>query len=1040
LSVTIDKDWPKEFGIRDDGAATIFFANKAELDEPKTDTSQAHVLRRAFDLLNLDGILCTENTPLVYFKEMRRIETAEVVRLQQKFWNHGGAPILVLVAPNEVHIYSGFVRPVSTVDGGRIPSLVETLDRTSSALREFLPAVESGEFFRRNQTSFNPAHRVDRDLLDNLQATRGTLVATSAGKLSATVLDTLLCRLVFACYLFDREVVGEAYLRDIGLHGARHLRDVLGLRPRTEAKKYLYALFNKLGDDFNGDLFSDNLRAETELVSASYIDPLDHFFRATDVQTGEGSFWPYDFAAIPVEAISAIYERFLKSSDKRQGAFYTPRFLAELVLDVALGTTQSFLDHRYLDPACGSGIFLVGLFNRMAEEWKQAHPEARNDRRARELRKVLCRSLCGIDINPTACRITAFSLYLAYLDQLSPRDIQELQQKGHKLPKLVNYPKDDTGGPIEGNIWCGDFFEGTKYPVDADLVIGNPPWGSTAVEGTPAAIWCADHRYPIPDKQIAAAFIWKAAHHVGDRGKICLVLPHGTLFNHSTRALDFQRTFFTRHAVDRVLNLADYQRFLFEEAGHPALAIAYQRNPPASRQHVIEYWAPKVDWLVTRAEVIAVMPEDRSTLSVGQVLNDLAGRDAPQIWKQRYWATPRDWRLIDRLSLYARLRDHVRRAREKAANKPWLMAVGFQPVSERDDPKKAETIRLPSKLFIEASSSHLDLFLLPDDCTKLDAAQVSMRSGSNKGTDVFKAPHVLVAKGFTSTAFSDFDVSFQDAIRGISGPKEDRDLLIFLAAYLRSPLAKYFLFHTSSNWGVSRQEVHVEELLRLPFPLPDAMPSPARAWKIVKTVAQIVTAAAEEARAGLADREGIIEIASDSIETLLDTYFDILTIEKTLIDDTVHIIIPSVRPTRRRPVVPTIIPSKQEQRDDYIERLCDTLNGWAKNGPFAVQGHAMVSSKLGIGVAVLQKTRLGEIAPKSPEDFADLIIQLNRLRDVAAQKFSTFELIRGAKVFDRDRLYVVKQIGQRFWTQTAALNDADEIAGTILMHTPQGVV
>jgi hypothetical protein len=179
-------------------------------------------LRRAFDLLNLDGILCTENTPLVYFKEMTRIETAEVVRLQQKFWNHGGAPILVLVAPNEVHIYSGFVRPVSTVDGGRIPSLVETLDRTSSALREFLPAVESGEFFRRNQTSFNPAHRVDRDLLDNLQATRGTLVATSAGKLSATVLDALLCRLVFACYLFDREVVGEAYLGDIGLHGARH--------------------------------------------------------------------------------------------------------------------------------------------------------------------------------------------------------------------------------------------------------------------------------------------------------------------------------------------------------------------------------------------------------------------------------------------------------------------------------------------------------------------------------------------------------------------------------------------------------------------------------------------------------------------------------------------------------------------------------------------------------------------------------------------------------------------------------------------------
>ena len=98
----------------------------------------------------------------------------------------------------------------------------------------------------------------------------------------------------------------------IGLRNARHLRDVLGLQPRAKAKKYLYDLFRKLGKDFNGDLFSDNLDAEARLVSASYIDPLDEFFRATDVLSGQSSFWPYDFAAIPIEAISAIYERFLK--------------------------------------------------------------------------------------------------------------------------------------------------------------------------------------------------------------------------------------------------------------------------------------------------------------------------------------------------------------------------------------------------------------------------------------------------------------------------------------------------------------------------------------------------------------------------------------------------------------------------------------------------------------------------------------------------------------------------------------------------------
>ena len=1053
-----EMEWRKEFGIVD-VESKFFIGGKAELNAPGMAVSQGHVLRRAFDLLKLDGILCTDNTPLVYFKQVRQIGPAEVVRLHQTFWNHGGAPILVLVTRDEVHIYSGLTRPVAQVDSRRpIPGLVDKLERASSAVREFLPAVESGEFFRRHQKSFDPEHRVDRDLLDNLQSTREKLIAASTGSLDPKVLDALLCRLVFACYLFDRKVILPAYLEAIGLRGAGHLRDVLGIEPKNKAKAYLYDLFRKLGQDFNGDLFSDDLDAEARQVPPAYLEPLDEFFRSTNVQTGQTSFpfWIYDFGVIPIETISAIYERFLKRGDKRteqpnkpdeniskrKGVFYTPRFLAEIVLDIALATTSSLLGRRYLDPACGSGIFLVGLFNRIAEEWKQANPKARNDRRARELRRILCDSICGVDINPTACRISAFSLYLAYLDQLLPRDIQELQQKGYKLPRLVHFPETGGLGDIEGNIWCGDFFsEGAEYPVDVDLVIGNPPWGSTALDGTPAAKWCAnpDHRYPVPNKQIAAAFVWKATHHAVDTGRICLMLPHGTLFNHSTTALGFQRTFFQRQAVDHVLNLADYQHFLFGDARHPALVIDYQKKPPVNHQHAVQYWAPKADWLVRRTEVIAIMPEDRCTVSVGEVLQDLERPDAPQIWKRRYWATPRDWRLVDRLSLYPRLRDRVRRAKERAADKPWLMAEGFQPLGENDDPAKAETIDLPSKLFIKATSSNLDLFILPGECTELPAPEVTVRSGSNKGTDVFRTPHVLVAQGFKSIAFADFDVSFRHALRGISGPKEDRDLLIFLAAYLCSALARYFLFQTSSNWGVSRQKVHVEELRRLPFPMPDVSPTPRRAWEIVREVARIVTSAAANATEELVDREDLARVASDSIETLINEYFDILPLEKAVINDTIGVIIPSVRPTRKRPVVPTIDPSNEAQGDDYVDRLCETLNGWAKSGPFIVRGNADASAKLGIGVAVLQKVRIGGVAPTPPKELGDLLSALDRLRNLASQRLNTFELIRGAKVFDGDSLYIVKPIGQRYWTQTAALNDADEVASTILMHTPQGV-
>ena len=119
-----------------------------------------------------------------------------------------------------------------------------------------------------------------------------------------------------------------------------------------------------------------------------------------------------------------------------------------------------------------------------------------------------------------------------------------------------------------------------------------------------------------------------------------------------------------------MLNLVDYQFFLFEEARHPAIVMSYRKNAPENRQHAMEYWGPKTDWLVTRAEVIAVMPEDRCTLTTGEVLDDLEGEDAPQIWKQRYWEHRENRPLIDRLLLYPRLRNHVRQRKELSTMKP----------------------------------------------------------------------------------------------------------------------------------------------------------------------------------------------------------------------------------------------------------------------------------------------------------------------------------------------------------------------------------
>lgn len=906
------------------------------------------------------------------------------------------------------------------------------------SLRTFVVSIESGEFFHAHQRSFDPDQRVDRALLESLWDTREKLDNDTRPRVPAPVLDGLLCRLVFTCYLFDRGVIGESYLTDLGIQGASDLRGLLGLPNRNRARDALYRLFEKLRVDFNGDLFSDDLQVEKTLIQDDHLRTLHDFFQGTQVRTGQGSlFWPYDFKFIPIETISAIYERFLKDADKNQGAFYTPRFLAEVVLDTALDGRSALMGKRFLDPACGSGIFLVGLFNRLAEEWKEANPTARNNRTATGLMRLLQDSLFGVDISLTACRITAFSLYLAYLDQLSPRDIQALQRRGKALPRLV--ASDKCGGAAgEGNIRCGDFFgDRGQIPKDVSLVVGNPPWGSTADEKSPAGIWCAEHNRPLPDKQIAAAFVWKAAQHIAGDGRVCLVLPHGLLFNHSTTAISFQKSWVRSHAIDRVLNLADFQRFLFEKAGHPALVVSYRKPAPASTAHCIEYWSPKADWTVTKAEVITIAPQDRTTLTVGALLQDLDGPDAPQLWKQRFWATPRDWRLLDRLGLYPRLRDVVGQPRDRSELKRWVMSEGFQPLGENDDPDKAGSVILPSPVFVEATNAAIDLFLLPRDCQELTSATVIVRGRSNKNTQVYRAPHVLVAKGYTSVAFANFDVSFRHALRGIHGPAADRELLAFLAAYLRSHLAKYYLFHTSSNWGISRQEVHVNEVLRLPFPLPDQQADPKRAWQIVHAVAKILGEASHAADADFVDRSRIVQDAAAEIEPLVEEYFDVVPPDKFLIEDTVNTIIPSTRPTRARPGVPSVMPATQSARQAYLDRLCLVLNGWAKQGPFGVRGQVQGSDLLGIGLAVIEKVEHSQMTEPMPPVGSDLLQLLSKVREAIPRHYRTLDVVRGVMVFDRTFLYVLKPGGQRFWTQTAAMNDADEIAATILMRLPE---
>jgi len=265
-------------------------------------------------------------------------------------------------------------------------------------------------------------------------------------------------------YLEDRGVFPSGHFGRFHA-GARSFRDILREGTVEEVTRLLRYFETK----FNGDVFSlgSNEQAFTPAE-------LRHFAKLVEAKTlgGQRHFWElFSFEHIPVEVISRLYQRFVTG----HGAVYTPPFLASLLLDQVMPYETMTGNEKVLDPACGSGVFLVGAFKRLVIHWRSRHRWRRPT--VDDLKQILARSIYGVELEPGAVDLTAFSLAVAVCDALEPPVIWSSLQ----LDRLRGR-----------NLREGDFFDATTlgsnadhaWPESFDVVVGNPPFESKL---TPAA-------------------------------------------------------------------------------------------------------------------------------------------------------------------------------------------------------------------------------------------------------------------------------------------------------------------------------------------------------------------------------------------------------------------------------------------------------------------------------------------------------------------------------------------------------------------------
>ena len=430
----------------------------------------------------------------------------------------------------------------------------------------------------------------------------------------------------------------------------------------AEVYEQLCKLFRRADDRYNSGLFhfkKEKNRDEPpdELSLALVIDdkPLKDILKNLYYPDS-----PYEFSVLPADILGQVYEQFLgkvirltaghraEIEDKPEvkkagGVYYTPTYIVEYIVKQTLGkiledkTPRQAAKLKILDPACGSGSFLISAYQYLLDwhrDWyikdgpqkhtKELHQVHGGDWRliTTERKRILLNNIYGIDIDPQAVEVTKLSLLLKVLEGETEQTIfaqMKLFQE-RALPDLEN------------NIKCGnsligpDFYDGQQlsllgqeelYRVNVfdwrigfpeifdtkedgfDVVVGNPPYvrvGNVEEAQRPYLYktYEVNHRF-----DIYTAFIQRVYELLSKVGLLGFIVPNK--FFTSEYGVGLRQYLSSRHAVEEIVDFGDNQ--VFEGATTYTCLLFLNRRA----QDSVSYRTAEID----KASVVAVKPQTK---------------------------------------------------------------------------------------------------------------------------------------------------------------------------------------------------------------------------------------------------------------------------------------------------------------------------------------------------------------------------------------------------------------------------------------------
>lgn len=319
---------------------------------------------------------------------------------------------------------------------------------------------------------------------------------------------------------------------------------------RENQGKHLYQSmtekFREFDSFYNSNLFSEHPFEGWEEYSGATE-------KVVHILYGKEGYYEYDFKAMPADVLGTVYENYLshrlsksrkgttvsKDAGKRkeQGIYYTPSYIVDYIVKNALGpvldkckTIEDIKKIKVLDPACGSGSFLIKAFEVIFEKYKEF-----GFRGLEDLLKIqiLQENIYGVDLDQQAVEITRLNLLISALS------------KREKLPSLDNIKNGNSlvsGTDEELQKYFGKNFLDKKpfnwqeeFPEvfkqgGFDVIIGNPPW-SSKIDSEDNKIIAKKFGWSEKNVNICALFINDAFEKLRLNGTLGFLLPKVVIKN-----------------------------------------------------------------------------------------------------------------------------------------------------------------------------------------------------------------------------------------------------------------------------------------------------------------------------------------------------------------------------------------------------------------------------------------------------------------------------------------------------------------------------